>query len=534
MTFSDRISAILAFFDRAVWGTPTLLLLIFTGVLLTLRTGGYQFRAFFPMLRHTVGSLHVHTSAHPPANTGRSPSAQPADTVSPFQSLCTALSATIGTGNIVGVAYAIVMGGPGAVFWMWVASFLGMILKYAESVLGVYYRVSKDGRLRGGAMYYIERGFAERLHRPKLGRALALLFSAATVAASFGMGNMSQVAAIKESVFAAIHAPHDAGGLWIGAGVALAAALVLLGGAGRIARANERLVPFMALFYTAGCMVILAVHADRLLPALCAIFGGAFRWNAAAGGVGGFTLAKAAGWGFKRGIFSNEAGLGSSAAVHAASCETVPARQGLWGLFEVFVDTGVICTLTALVLLTTGVADSSAGISENAGLSLAVSAFADVFGAFGAGFIALSVTLFAFSSILGWSFYGVRAWEYLFGTKTCALYLFLFAAAAIPGALLRAESILRVSDIFNGFMALPNLAGLLCLTGVVATLTPGRAGAGKRRTGKRQFSDSYSPRSLSKASNAKLPPNTNANESGSAGSDSESVTHMNTLCVRQT
>ena len=465
MNLSEKAGAVIRILEQAVWGTPTLFLLVFTGILLTVRTGGFQFRSFFPMLKHTLGSI-TRRSADKTASPGE---------VSPFQALCTALSATIGTGNIAGVAYALVMGGAGAVFWMWAAAGVGMILKYAESVLAVRYRVQTPEGVRGGAMYYLERGFAERFGMKKFGKALALIFSLSAVAASFGMGNMSQVAAIKESVFAVIDAPAGADGLWIGAAAAAAAALVILGGAQRVARANERLVPFMALFYTAGSFIILAVYADRILPAFGSIFTQAFCLSAAAHGTAGYALARAVSWGFKRGIFSNEAGLGSSAAIHAASSETVPSKQGYWGIFEVFFDTGVICTLTALVILVTGVSEKP-GVStaQGAGLSLAVEAFADVFGRFGGYFIAFAVTLFAFSSILGWSFYGVRAWEYVFGTKSICIYKAAFAAAALPGALLGTQEILRVSDIFNGLMALPNLVGLLALVGVVSACTPKR------------------------------------------------------------
>lgn len=390
--------------------------------------------------------------------------------VSPFQALCTALSATIGTGNIAGVAYAIAMGGAGAVFWMWVAAFIGMITKYAESVLAVTYRVQTADGYRGGAMYYLKYGLAERFGLKRTGAALACLFSAATVAASFGIGNLSQVAAIRDSVLAAAGAPEGTRGLLIAGIVMCAVAFVILGGAERIAKANERLVPFMAALYIGGALVILLVHADRVLPAFGRIFREAFSLRSAAGGAGGMLLARGLTFGLRRGIFSNEAGLGSSATVHAASAETDPAKQGLWGMFEVFFDTGVICTVTALVILTAcdaAVIDAAGG-AEDGGFSLAVYAFSDVFGCFGGVFIAAAVTLFAFSSLLGWSFYGVRAWEFLFGGRGVGWYRMLFVAAVFFGAFLGTADILRLSDIFNGLMALPNLAGVLLLSGSVA------------------------------------------------------------------
>ena len=252
-------------------------------------------------------------------------------------------------------------------------------------------------------------------------------------------------------------------------------ALVLCGGMKRIAEVNERLVPFMAVFYTAGALVILFAHADRILPALLCIFREAFSFSEAAHGFSGYALMRSASWGFQRGIFSNEAGLGSSAVIHASSSEKTPYKQGYWGIFEVFFDTCVICTLTALVLLVTGVAGQTpvGNMPEDAGLALAGTAFADVFGAYGRVFIAFAVTFFAFSSILGWSFYGMRAWEYLFGEKSTGLYRILFAAAALPGALWSADTVLRLSDVFNGCMALPNLVGLSVLSGVAVGLTPG-------------------------------------------------------------
>lgn len=458
---------ILSLAEKAVWGWPTLLLLVGVGVYLTVRTRFFQFRTFLPMLKHTLGGIFAPKKDRELAARG---------TVTPFQSLCTALSATIGTGNIAGVAYAMVMGGAGAVFWMWVAAFIGMILKYAECVLAVHFRVQTEAGVRGGAMYYLEKGLAG--FHGKLGRSLALIFSFSAVAASFGMGNMSQVAAMKESIWSALGERFPLNERLCAALIGIAAgglvALVLCGGMKRIAKVNERLVPFMAVFYTAGALVILFAHADRILPALLCIFREAFSFSKAAHGFSGYALMRSASWGFQRGIFSNEAGLGSSTVIHASSSEKTPYKQGYWGIFEVFFDTCVICTLTALVLLVTGVAGQTpvGNMPEDAGLALAGTAFADVFGAYGRVFIAFAVTFFAFSSILGWSFYGMRAWEYLFGEKSTGLYRILFAAAALPGALWSADTVLRLSDVFNGCMALPNLVGLSVLSGVAVGLTP--------------------------------------------------------------
>ncbi len=458
---------ILSFAEKAVWGLPTLILLVGIGLYFSVRTHFFQFRAFFPMLKHTMGGILA------PAKNKETSSSENA-TVTPFQSLCTALSATIGTGNIAGVAYAMLLGGAGAVFWMWIAAFIGMILKYAECVLAVQFRVKTPYGVRGGAMYYLEQ---IPFQSGKIGRICALVFSFSAVAASFGMGNMSQVAAMKESLWSVVKVsvPEKTCAWVIGIAVCIAVALVLCGGMKRIASANERLVPFMAVFYTVGSLIILLFHADRILPALGDILAGAFSFSGVFHGFSGYALMRSVSLGFKRGIFSNEAGLGSSAVIHAASSETTPYKQGYWGIFEVFFDTCFICTLTALVLLVTGVLEKTpAAMPEDAGFSLAGQAFADVFGRFGNLFVALAVTFFAFSSILGWSFYGMRAWEYLFGEKSTALYKILFAAAALPGALWSADTVLRISDVFNGCMALPNLVGLLVLSETVISLTPDR------------------------------------------------------------
>lgn len=467
MTAAVMFEKVLFFAEKAVWGLPTLLMLVGVGMYFTVRTRFFQFRAFVPMLRYIFG----HMRANHKTDTA-------SETVTPFQSLCTALSATIGTGNIAGVAYAMLLGGAGAVFWMWVAAFVGMILKYAECVLAVQYRVQTPNGVRGGAMVYLEQGLP--FFHGRLGKLFALVFSISTLAASFGMGNMSQVAAIKECLASVWFVGEKAANsqtvfsFALGGTVCVAAALVLCGGMKRITRANERLVPLMAAFYMIGTLVILACHADKLFPALGQIFREAFSFSGALGGFTGYALMRAISQGFQRGIFSNEAGLGSSTLIHAQSGETTPYQQGYWGIFEVFFDTCVICTLTALVLLVTGVLEHvpQAAVENQAGLSLAGEAFAAVFGRFGKWFVAVAVTFFAFSSILGWSFYGMRAWEYLFGEKSLPVYKILFVSAAFPGAMWSADTVLHLSDVFNGCMALPNLFGLLMLSETVIGLTP--------------------------------------------------------------
>lgn len=471
MTAAVLWNQILSLAEEAVWGFPTLLLLVGIGLYFTVRTRFFQLRAFVPMLKHVLSGIFSPKAAQETEPNRSEPC--PNGSVTPFQSLCTALSATIGTGNVAGVAYAMLMGGAGAVFWMWVAAFIGMILKYAECVLAVQFRTATPDGVRGGAMYYLEKGVPAAFQ--KLGRAAAVVFGVSALAASFGMGNMSQVAAMKEcleSAFATGRRPLFA--VLLGGLVCGATALVLCGGMKRIAAVSERLVPFMAVFYTAGTVIILVCRADRLLPALALIFKEAFSPAGIFGGFTGCALLRTMSWGFRRGIFSNEAGLGSSTVIHAESAEKVPYKQGYWGIFEVFFDTCVICTLTALVLLVSGVLDGVPGgsLAEDAGFALAGKAFASVFGRFGNAFVALAVTIFAFSSLLGWSFYGMRAWEYLFGKKSLPLYKLLFAAAAFPGALWGVETVLRVSDVFNGCMVLPNLLGLVVLSETVIRLTP--------------------------------------------------------------
>lgn len=286
---------------------------------------------------------------------------------------------------------------------------------------------------------------------------------------------MGQVVSIKESVLSIVsvtgNATYDS--LILGALLMFFAALVIIGGLTRIARANERIVPFMAVFYIIGALIIVIMNAGMILPALSSIFTNAFSVKAAAGGVGGAVIKQAVTWGFKRGVFSNEAGLGSSVMVHSASNVKEPVHQGLWGIFEVFFDTIIVCTITALVILTTGVVDLSTGlsISGNTKLGLATEAFTKSFGTFGGVFIAVAVTLFAFSTVLGWSYYGTKAWEYLFGTKATIIYKVVFIGVIVAGSTLNADLIIDLSDTFNGLMAIPNLIGVLTMSGTVFAIT---------------------------------------------------------------
>ena len=470
--FASAIARINSAVNDVVWGVPALTLLIGTGVLMTVLLGFFQFTHLGYTFRKTIGRLFDKRITH----------SKDRNSISQFQALCTALSATIGTGNIAGVAYAITMGGPGSVFWMWIAAIVGMMTNYSENVLGIYYRrLNKDREWSGGAMYYLRDGLGSKKNCRVLGKVLAVFFSIFAVLASFGIGNMSQISTIRESVLTAASnltgnaglVTSQTGSLIIGVVLMLVAFLVIIGGLKRIAETNERIVPFMAVFYILGSLIIIIMNAGQLLPALGAIFRGAFNFKAAAGGVGGAIIARAMTWGFKRGVFSNEAGLGSSVMVHSTSDVKEPVTQGLWGIFEVFTDTIVVCTMTALVILTSGVVDleTGASLSGVTKLGLATEAFTKNFGSFGGIFIAVAVTLFAFSTCLGWSFYGKKAWEYLFGTRSTLLYKVVFLAAILLSSILDAALAIDLSDTFNGLMAIPNLIGVLALCGLVRRIT---------------------------------------------------------------
>ena len=426
-----------------VWGPMGLGLLFGTGLLLTVRTGGFQLRRWGYWMRHTLGAILTDRSVT--AHTAREEQA-----ISQFQSLCTALASTIGTGNLVGVATAILSGGAGAVFWMWVMALLGMMTSYAENVLGIYYR-RKDPA--GG----------------KPGRVLAVLFAAFCALASFGIGNLSQLNSIAGNLKAAFGVPEAV----TGAVLAAVSAVILLGGLKRVAAVAERLVPAMALLYIVGALTVVGVHITAVPAALAAIVKGAFGLRAAGGGMVGYGLSRAVTWGFKRGAFSNEAGLGSSVMVHAASNVKEPVQQGMWGIFEVFADTMVVCTLTALVVLTSGFVDLDTGriAAGAAGSALVGHAFDAVFGALGSKLIAVCILLFAYSTALGWSCYGCKAVEYLFGAGAGTFYRVLFVALMPAGAVMRLDLAWTLSDTFNGLMMLPNLIGVVALSGTVVKIT---------------------------------------------------------------
>ena len=450
--------------NGVVWGVPTLVLLAFVGVLMTVLTKVFQVSHFGHWMKKTIGA--VFKDKHVTSHTNDK-------SISQFQSLCTALAATVGTGNIVGVSGAILMGGPGAVFWMWVMAFLGMMTNYSENVLGIYYRrKNSKGEWSGGAMYYLRDGLGSRKGCGMIGKVLAGLFSFFCLVAAFGIGNMTQVNAISGNMLNVFGIPT-----WItGAVVMILVGLVVVGGLKRIASVTEKIVPFMVILYMVGTIAIFFINIGHIGSVFGAIFKGAFETQAATGGIVGYGIKLAIEWGMKRGVFSNEAGLGSSVMVHSNSNVKEPVKQGMWGIFEVFADTIVVCTLTAFAVLSSGLIDLNTGAltAEFSGLTkndLVATVFNRQFGVIGSGFIAISIALFAFSTVLGWSHYGTKACEYLLGEKNTIPYRIVFVVLVFGGAVMGDNLAWDLADTFNGLMMIPNLIGVIALSGVVAKIT---------------------------------------------------------------
>ncbi len=457
--------------NSTVWGWPALILLGFTGVLMTILTRFFQVGHIRHWWKNTIGAIFLdkHVTGH---TKDRS--------ISQFQSLCTALAATVGTGNIVGVAGAIATGGPGAVFWMWVIAFFGMMTNYSENVLGILYRRKDEkGEWHGGAMYYLRDGVGGFKHGKVIGAVLAVLFSVFCLLASFGIGNMSQVNSMTSNIVAAgssinLNIPAWAVGIFL----FIAVAVVILGGLKRIASITEKLVPFMVVIYFVGAIIIIFIHVGQIPAIFAAIFKCAFSLKAVAGGGVGAGIAMAMKMGFKRGVFSNEAGLGSSVMVHSSSNVKEPIRQGMWGIFEVFADTIIVCTLTAITILGSGAINLETGVADPAileqigGSSALMSySFSKVFGPAGAIFIALAILLFAYSTVLGWSHYGTTAVQYLFGNKAVWPYRIIFVIIVFLGSVMEAQLAWDISDTFNGLMMIPNLIGVLVLSPMVMKAT---------------------------------------------------------------
>ncbi|MDR2686969.1 MAG: amino acid carrier protein, partial [Oscillospiraceae bacterium] len=424
-----------------LWGPPMLAVFLLTGAYLTVRSGAFPFRRLGLWVRVTFGSLFKKQAAA-------------AGSITQRQALASALAACLGTGNIVGVATALTLGGPGAVFWMWVSAALGMMTCCAENILGVKYRWrTETGGWMGGPMAYLERG----LHSKGLAKAYAALLALA----SFGIGNMTQANAIAEAAkhSFALRIPGALAGTIVGVVLAGLTGLVIFGGLGRIARVTEKVVPAMAGAFLLASAAVLVKNYRALPGALGLIARGAFSPPSAAGGLAGFGVAKAMRYGVARGVFSNEAGLGSSAVVHAAADVPRPAVQGLWGISEVFIDTLLMCTVTALVFLCTG------AWRGHEGVAMAGAAFANTFGRWGERFVSLSIALFAFATLTGWSFYGEQGARYLLGEKSVKPYRAAYLACAVAGCAMKLETVWAAADVLNGLMAVPNLIGVAVLSG---------------------------------------------------------------------
>ncbi|MDD3368749.1 MAG: sodium:alanine symporter family protein [Lachnospiraceae bacterium] len=456
---NDRINEI-------VWGTPMLLLIFGTGVFLTVRTGFFQVRRASLMAQETICAIFRKESGVREAGEKKS--------ISQFQSLCTALAASIGVGNIAGVAAAITTGGPGAVFWMWISALFGMMTSYAENVLGIYYRRrNRHGEWSGGAMYYLRDGLGARPGCKYLGEKLAGLFAFFCILASFGIGNMSQMNTIADNMELVFDIPRKTTGVIL----MFLAGLVIVGGIRRIAGVTEKFVPFMLVCYVVLASLVFLSNIEQAGAVFGAIIHFAFGIRAVGGAATGIAVKNAVTWGFKRGIFSNEAGLGSSVMVHAASNVKEPVIQGMWGIFQVFADTILVCSLTAFAILSAGVMDLQTGIllSSNRGSALAAEAFGRLYHVgnvnLGSVFIALAILFFAFSTVIGWSYYGTKAWEYLFGVGTTYIYKILFVGMIVVGATMNLNLAWEISDTFNGLMAIPNLIGVLVLSKTVVKIT---------------------------------------------------------------
>ena len=456
------------------WGTFGIVLLLGTGFICSVITGFFQITHIGHWIRNTFGIMYK-----------RGRIVNDAGAYSQLRTFCTALCATIGTGNIAGVSTAICTGGPGAIFWMWVAAFFGMMLKYSENVLGVYFRRrNKDGAWSGGPMYYLQDGLGGYKHLKPLGTFLGILFSIFAMLASFGIGNMGQINKIRiyiESTSALDISSETFMGiptanLVMGLVLTLAATIIIFGGFRRLAAVSERLVPFMSVMYVLGCLLIIILHIKSVPEVFSSIFIVALGPKAVGGGMAGTAVQLAMNTiknGCKRGVFSNEAGLGSSVMVHSNSCVREPVKQGLWGIAEVFVDTMVICTMTALVVLSSGAIDLNTGlvISEVNDDTLVALAFGNTLGRPGEWFVVICVTLFAFTTVMGWSYYGTKVTEYLMGVTWSKVYRVIFIMLITFGAVVESNLAWSISDTFNGLMMIPNLIGIISLTPLIVKLT---------------------------------------------------------------
>ena len=438
-----------------IWGVPAMICIIGVGLLLSVRTRFIQVRKFGAALKNTIGKIFDKTQAKD-------------GSMSPFQAVCTALAGTVGTGNIAGVAGAIALGGPGAIFWMWCSAFLGMCTKFSEVTLAIHFREKNaNGEYVGGPMYYIKNGLSKKWHF------LAVLYALFGVLTVFGTGNATQVNTIVSSIHSALHNLHIIDGtvderanLIFGIFIAAFVAMVLLGGIQRIGQVSEKLVPFMAALYVILAIGVVILHISRVPAVLAMIFKSAFTPQAATGGIIGsmFLSMKK---GVSRGIFSNEAGLGTGSIAHACTDTNNAVHQGMFGIFEVFMDTIVICTLTGLVIL---LGAPNIVYGQAAGAELTISGFTATYGGWVSIFTAVAMCCFAFSTIIGWGLYGSRCIEFLGGEKLVRPFLVAYSFVSIIGATINLGLLWDIADTFNGLMAIPNLIALLILSGQVKKL----------------------------------------------------------------
>ena len=438
-----------------IWGVPAMICIIGVGLLLSVRTRFIQVRKFGAALKNSIGKIFDKTQAKD-------------GSMSPFQAVCTALAGTVGTGNIAGVAGAIALGGPGAIFWMWCSAFLGMCTKFSEVTLAIHFREKNaNGEYVGGPMYYIKNGLSKKWHF------LAVLYALFGVLTVFGTGNATQVNTIVSSIHSALHNLHIIDGtvderanLIFGIFIAAFVAMVLLGGIQRIGQVSEKLVPFMAALYVILAIGVVILHISRVPAVFTMIFKSAFTPQAATGGIIGsmFLSMKK---GVSRGIFSNEAGLGTGSIAHACADTNNAVHQGMFGIFEVFMDTIVICTLTGLVIL---LGAPNIVYGQAAGAELTISGFTATYGGWVSIFTAVAMCCFAFSTIIGWGLYGSRCIEFLGGEKLVRPFLVAYSFVSIIGATINLGLLWDIADTFNGLMAIPNLIALLVLSGQVKKL----------------------------------------------------------------
>lgn len=452
----STIESVNSVVNNFIWGVPAMICIIGVGLYLSIRTRFLQIRRFPYAMKVTLGRMMKKKEASD-------------GTLTPFQAVCTALAATVGTGNVAGVAGAIAIGGPGAVFWMWISALLGMCTKFSEVTLAVHFREKNaQGDLVGGPMYYIKNGLDKKWHF------LAYLFAVFGVLAVFGTGNATQVNTITTAIDSALHnfnaLPADAVNLVnliIGVALAIIIALILIGGIKRIGNVTSKLVPFMAIMYIVLALGVIIFHIKSVPTVFASIIEGAFNPASVTGGVvGSFFMSMKKG--VSRGIFSNEAGLGTGSIAHACADTKRPVKQGFFGIFEVFVDTIIICTMTALVILCSGV---PVNYGEAAGAELTISGFTAVYGNWVSIFTAVAMCCFAFSTIIGWGLYGTRCIEFLFGPRSNKPFMVLYSLTAIVGATMNLGLMWSVAETFNGLMVIPNLIAVFLLSGVVVKLT---------------------------------------------------------------